>query len=60
MRVKWHASKTTHWCYIMKINCIIGDVSIHNGRIWSNGTGSRREAFTVTHRFRNPLSFYQV
>lgn len=44
----------------MEINHILGDVSIHNSRIRSNGTGSRRETFAVTYRFRNPLGIYQV
>lgn len=42
-------------------NCVfIGNVSVHNDRIRSDGTGSGRKAFTVAQRFGSPSSFHQV
>lgn len=37
-----------------------GDLSIHNDGVRSDGTGSRRKAFTVAQRLRSTIGFYQV
>lgn len=37
-----------------------GDVSVYNVGIWSNGTGSGRQAFAVTQRFGSTSRFHPV
>jgi len=47
--------------YVGNIDFIcLGDISVHNCGIRSNGTGSGREAFTVAQRFRSPFGIHQV